>query len=158
MDKLIVGIADGKIARKNQILVSYAIGSCVGVCLYDKQKQIAGMVHIVLPGGEIFMKQANPYKFADQGIRKLIQEMVRYGADPYRLTAKIAGGANMFQNNHATWEIGARNIEAVKKTLLDEKIYIAAEDIGKNYGRTIFFFSEDGKLEIHTARKQTVIL
>lgn len=52
MDKIIVGIAEGKIARGNQVLVSYALGSCVGVCLYDRQEHVAGMAHIILPGRE----------------------------------------------------------------------------------------------------------
>ena len=49
MDKIIVGIAEGKIAKGDQVLVSYALGSCVGVCLYDRQARIAGMAHVILP-------------------------------------------------------------------------------------------------------------
>ena len=53
MDKIIVGIAEGKVARENQVLISYALGSCVGVCLYDPRERIAGMAHIILPEGSI---------------------------------------------------------------------------------------------------------
>ena len=66
MKKIIVGIGEGRIAIQQDILVSYALGSCIGVCLYDEARQVAGMAHIVLPHhprGEVREK----YKYADIG-------------------------------------------------------------------------------------------
>ena len=97
MDKISVGIGEGKTAVNQQILISYALGSCVGVCMYDRDKKIAGMAHIVLPGKESAVSRENPYKFADEGVKELIREMERAGASRKRITAKIAGGAKMFE-------------------------------------------------------------
>ena len=91
MDKISVGIGEGKTAVNQQILISYALGSCVGVCMYDRDKKIAGMAHIVLPGKESAVSRENPYKFADEGVKELIREMERAGASRKRITAKIAG-------------------------------------------------------------------
>ena len=68
MDKISVGIGEGKTAVNQQILISYALGSCVGVCMYDRDKKIAGMAHIVLPGQESAVSRENPSKFADEGV------------------------------------------------------------------------------------------
>lgn len=64
----------------------------------------------------------------------------------------------MFAEGRSEWEIGAQNVASVKKTLAEERIRLVAEDTGKNYGRTICFFAEDGRLEVRTVRRETVIL
>ena len=68
MERIIVGLAEGKIAEKNQWLVSYALGSCIGVCRTTILNQIAGMAHIILPGNSESRNRQNPYKFADEGV------------------------------------------------------------------------------------------
>ncbi len=158
MENVVVGIAEGKIARNGQVLVSYALGSCVGVCLYDRRGSTAGMVHIILPTKSSAVQQANPYKFADEGIRALIDEMVKAGVPRIRLAAKIAGGAKMFSTDNIRWEIGQQNVEAVKRTLAEERIPVTAEDTGKNYGRTIYFYVDESKLEVRTVRHKVVVL
>ncbi|MCQ4636936.1 chemotaxis protein CheD [Anaerovorax odorimutans] len=158
MKQITVGLAEGKIAEENQFLISYALGSCVGVCLYDKERKIAGMAHIILPGKMESRDQTNPYKFADEGVKALIRDMKRHGAKESQLIAKIAGGAKMFSVPGWEWEIGERNIKAVKKALSERAIRIAAEDTGKNYGRTISFFADDGRLEVKSIKQQLRIL
>ena len=158
MEKIVVGIAEGKTAVEQQVLISYALGSCVGVCLYDKSRKIAGMVHVILPEKAVAVNRENPYKFGDEGVRRLIQEMERLGAEKKRLTAKIAGGAKMFGTGRPEWEIGAQNVASVKKTLAEEGIRLIAEDTGKNYGRTVSFYAGDGRLEVRTVRHETVVL
>ena len=91
-------------------------------------------------------------------LRRLIQEMERLGAEKKRLTAKIAGGAKMFETGRTEWEIGAQNVASVKKTLAEEGIRLIAEDTGKNYGRTVSFYAGDGRLEVRTVRHETVVL
>lgn len=158
MDKVIVGIAEGKTAQANQVLVSYALGSCVGVCLYDAQQRLAGMAHIILPHDEIHRSYDNPYKYAKTGVPSLINAMVTAGADRARLTAKIAGGANMFHGTAGTWEIGRQNIQAVKRALEEADIPLIAEDTGRDYGRTITFSGGDGTLEIRTVKHTTKMI
>lgn len=158
MEKIIVQIGDGKTAVDGQILVSYALGSCVGVCLYDRRKKIAGMVHIVLPASSAGVSEAAPYKYADKGIRALICDMQARGAVKRQLVAKIAGGARMFAAISDVWEIGSKNIEAVKRILQEEGIPIIAEDIGKNYGRTVSFSAEDGRMSVSTVKGAVLVL
>ena len=158
MEQIIVGIAEGKTALTGQILISYALGSCVGVCLYDAGKRLAGMAHIVLPSKQDAAKKDNAYKFADEGIYALIKEMTSKGARQSKLTAKIAGGAKMFETQGKEWEIGQRNVEAVRATLKKEGIRIIGEDTGKNYGRTILFSADSGQLEVRTVRHTSVVL
>ena len=150
-----VGIADLNVVRLPDILVTYALGSCVGICLYDPMAKIAGMSHIMLPSSQQLSNITNqPYKFADTGILELVKKMQLMGASPIRLRAKIAGGAQMFaaMSTSAIANIGDRNVAAVKETLAKMKIPILAEDTGKDYGRTLYFSSEDGMMRIKSAK------
>ena len=158
MEKIVVGIAEGKTARNDQILISYALGSCVGICLYDRRNKIAGMAHIILPDREGSIRCQNPYKFAEDGVSALIDEMTAQGAVRRMITAKIAGGAKMFQTKSSRWEIGAQNVRAVKEALSRERISIVAEDTGRNYGRTVTFYAEDGRVQVSTVRHELKIL
>lgn len=153
-----VGIGEGKIVFQNDILVTYALGSCVGVCLYETGLKIAGMVHILLPCQQQAIQQNNPYKFADSGILKLIECMELYGAKRRRVIAKIAGGAEMFCSEETKTGIGNRNIVAVKNTLRLLRIPIVAEHVGSNYGRSIWFSCEDGSLKVKTVNKGIQII
>ena len=147
--KLIVGISDWKVCKNPDILVTYALGSCIGTCLYDKYTGIAGLSHIMLPDSTAIIDSAGARaKFADKALPDMLDYMKSLGANPAGITAKIAGGAVMFQNTSAKFNIGARNIEAVKAALSRLRIPIIAEDTGLNYGRTVTFFAENGSVEI----------
>ena len=96
-DRQVVGIAEGRVTRGDGELATYALGSCIGVCLYDRPRHIAGLVHILLPSRALAVERTNPYKFADSGIEELIRTMERLGAVRAAITAKLVGGAQMFQ-------------------------------------------------------------
>lgn len=157
MGMVTVGIADLNVVKAPDKLVTYALGSCVGVCLYDKDKKVAGLVHIMLPlstettnGGA-----DNKRRYADTGIKELVELMVKNGASKFGMTAKIAGGAQMFKVASSTFNIGERNVAAVKKVLASYNIRIIAEDTGLDYGRTQFFHADTGIMEIRAASKGT---
>ena len=151
-----IGIADLNVVKSPDVLATYALGSCIGICLYDAELKIAGLAHIMLPWSkEAGAGADNPRRYADTGITELIQKMCAIGAKKYRLTAKIAGGAQMFSTNSTVFNIGERNIEAVKKVLSTYNIPIVAEETGSNFGRTVFFYSEDGIMEVRAATKPT---
>ena len=148
---LVVGISDYKMARNPNVFVTYALGSCVGICLYDKQLKVGGLSHIMLPESSMFTKsEINRMKFADTAIVDLVQELVKLGALRSRLIAKIAGGAQMFevQQGSMIGTIGDRNITSVKQTLHSLKIPIIAEDTGLNYGRTVYFDLDTGIMKV----------
>lgn len=147
----VVSISDMKIVKIPDRLVTYALGSCVGICLIDSMAQVAGMLHVLLPTNNTNDK-SNLFKYADTGIIEMIRQMERMGALRIRMTAKIAGGAKMFEirNTANGTDIGNRNVTATKEALKKLNIKLIAEDTGSNYGRTITFDSSNGSLEIKT--------
>ncbi len=155
-----VGMADLNICVTPDAITTLGLGSCVGIVLYDPLKKIAGMVHIMLPDSTKILNNENKAKFADTGIDLLISRMMKAGADRRVLTAKIAGGAQMFAfgNNSDMMRIGERNVEATKQKLKSLGIVIKAEDTGANYGRTIEFYPESGELLIKSVGKERKIL
>lgn len=150
-----VGIADAKICKAPNKITTLGLGSCVGVVLYTDHKQIAGLVHILLPSSKEINNNSNKAKFADTGVALMIGMLKSEGLKPYSLMAKIAGGANMFNfsQDRGTGNIGDKNVVAVKEILRAYNIRIVAEDTGKNYGRTIVFDVETSGLLIRSAGK-----
>lgn len=161
MDKqLNVGIADMKLARYEGTLITYALGSCVGIALYDPMIKLGALVHIMLPEMGT-MDNSNLYKFADTGIRETLRKMNVFGAVPRRMSAKIAGGAKMFDmkdNNSGIGNIGLRNVEAVRTVLRTERIGLTADDTGQNYARTMMLDVSTGQVRIRTFGRPEIIL
>ena len=156
MSNIVVGISDLNIGKGSDVLVTYALGSCVGICIFDPMTKVGGLSHIMLPSSTLNNPGAvNPMRFADTAIVMLIRKLEAAGALRVRMKAKIAGGAQMFSaiGNRSLANIGARNVEAVKKVLAQERIPIIAEDTGKNYGRTVHFSPGDGIMHIVSANK-----
>jgi len=139
-----VGISDMKIASGDDVLITYALGSCVGTCIYDRGANIIGLSHILLPNKNA--GDNNLYKFADTAIKELVRSMTAKGALVSRMQAKIAGGAQMFTN--ATIKIGENNQKAVIEQLNKLGIRIIAADLGENYGRTMECHAKDGRVII----------
>lgn len=155
-----VGISDLKVVKNPDRLITYALGSCVGICLYDAKTGVAGLSHILLPNSTECIQNDNKLKFADTAIPILINEMAKQGALKNRLVAKIAGGAQMFKVDKASGKddlmnIGKRNVESVKKTLNANGIKIIAEDTGLNYGRTVEFSAENGIMTVKSLGKNS---
>ncbi|HHW40365.1 MAG TPA: chemotaxis protein CheD [Syntrophomonadaceae bacterium] len=147
-----VGIAELKVAKAPVNLSSAGLGSCVGICLYDPRARIGGLAHIMLPDSNQARNSVNKAKFANTAVPVLVSEMLKLGAVKERIIAKIAGGAQMFVFPGASdfMRIGERNVDATKKALAEEKIPLAAQDTGGNYGRTIELCTTTGKLYIRT--------
>jgi len=147
-----IGMAEVSAAKHPAVLITLGLGSCVGICLYDKAKQVVGMAHIMLPSSREIKNNSNKAKFADTAVELLLADMLGLGAQRHRITAKIAGGAQMFSFSSANelMKIGERNVQAVKSELVRLSIPVIAEDVGGNYGRTIEFYSENGDLGIKT--------
>lgn len=151
-DKLIkVGIADMKIVRAPGCLITYALGSCIGICIYDPNIKLAGMIHIMLPD----MPKTgdnNIMKYADTGIPEMVRKMENFGGRRPRMTAKIAGGAKMFNipGDSALGNIGMRNTERVRAVLAKLGIRLIAQDTGADYARTMEFDSETGRVTLRS--------
>jgi chemotaxis protein CheD len=152
-----VGIADLKIASDKDILRTI-LGSCIGICLYDSASRIGGLSHIMLP--VMRSETSSRKKYADTAIPMLAEEMKKAGADLRRVTAKIVGGATMFNLSERSvmTEIGKNNIVKVKEVLKGMGIEIIAEDTGGDYGRTIDFYLQNGSVKIKSLGKQERII
>ncbi len=151
-----VGIGDFKIAKNGDTLVTFALGSCVGICLYDDLRKVAGLSHIMLPSSQGHVIMDNKYyKYADIAIPALVKEMEKQGASRIRMTAKIAGGAHMFkglQGSHIG-DIGEKNVAATVAILNALRIKILVKDVGENYGRTQYFDSSTGIMKIKSVSR-----
>ncbi|MCX8122845.1 MAG: chemotaxis protein CheD [Spirochaetes bacterium] len=148
-----VPIADYKVSKSPDILRTI-LGSCVGICLYDPENKIGGLAHIMLP--ENNDKSTNPKKYADSAIALMIEELCKSGANAEHLVAKIAGGASMFKmpENSFIGSIGINNVHKVRDVLNEYHITIIGEDVFGDYGRTVDFFLETGKLKIKSLGRE----
>lgn len=155
-----VGMADLNTCTPPDTITTLGLGSCIGVVLYDPRKKICGMVHVMLPDSTSIRNNDNEAKFADTGIKLLLERLEKLGVTKGSLSAKIAGGAQMFafNTNNEMLKVGARNAEAVRKVLADYRIRIVSEDCGENYGRTIEFFPETSELHIKAIGKPVKII
>lgn len=107
---MVVGIADMKMAQYEGMLVTYALGSCIGICLYDPGLRLAALVHVMLPLN-METGRRSPMKYADTGIRETLRQMEARGARRSRMVAKIAGGAVCLRWRAAeAWEISGSGI------------------------------------------------
>lgn len=155
-DPIRVRMAEYYVGQSPDVLVTIGLGSCIGIALFDSIKKIGGLIHIMLPENK---KGLKPAKYADTGIPFLIDKMIQAGAYRDNIKAKIAGGAHMFSSDgDLNIRVGARNIEAVTDILKDNKIKILGKDVGENYGRTMEFYTEDGRVVIRSYKKGKKII
>lgn len=157
--KQIIGIADMKMAKGSGTLITYALGSCIGICLYDPVTKVGALVHIMLPLN-METGRTHPMKYADTGVRETLKLMESMGASRARITAKIAGGAKMFEisGGGSLGNVGQRNIESVHIVLKREGIRLLKEDVGGTVARTLSFDVADGTGCVRSHGKPDLIL
>lgn len=156
-----VGVGLGEIAvsqNRDEILVAFGLGSCVGIGAYDPIKGIAGLLHAVLPEPLNGSDLAST-KYVGNGINKLLDDMVKKGAVKERLIVRMAGGANMLTSPglSKTFDIGTRNIAMAQNILESLKLKVVSQNVGGNIGRTFRVYVVDGKMTIRMiGEKETV--
>lgn len=135
----IVDIADLAVSNNpTETLITYSLGSCIGVSVWDPVAKVGGLLHFMLPLSKIDKAKAerNPCMFADTGIPKLFEEAYKLGAQKKRMYVKLAGGANILDAAGA-FGIGKRNHLVARKIFWKNNILVDAEDVGGNSGRTM---------------------
>lgn len=150
-----VAVGLGELAigsRPQELLVCYGLGSCIGIVAYDPVVRVGGMAHVVLPDSALSRGPDKDAKFADKAVPALLGRLVAKGASMARLVVKIAGGAQMLNTSSlaSRLDIGLRNAEAVKAALVKAGVRLAAEDTGGNFGRTMRFFIDAGRVHVST--------
>jgi len=150
-----IGISEYKTASAPVELVTYGLGSCLGITLYDPQLQLGGLAHTLLPKPKPGMDTSRQAKFADAAIRLMANDLIEQGAERTRLQAKLFGGANMFAalQESPSETIGQRNIHSARETLAELGIELVAEDVGGNFGRTLVFNLASGKVTVKSVRE-----
>ncbi|GAB6189430.1 chemoreceptor glutamine deamidase CheD [Marinitoga arctica] len=141
--KKIIGIGEYFASKSPDILVTLGLGSCVGVCLWDKNKKIGGLIHVMLPKAPS-EEVTKPGKYADLGISILLKELNNLGGSNF--IAKIFGGAAMFKGS--SMDVGKKNVLAVKEQLKKYGIKIISEDTGGNRARSIEFNLDNGEVMV----------
>ena len=150
LEEVRVDMADMKVENRKVALVTN-VGSCVAICIHDPINKCGGLAHIMLPSSNITRKKTLPSKYADTAVPALTEAIRKTVKNSFCLTAKIAGGANMFPNlKSGALNIGAKNVDAVKKRLAEKGIKLLAEDVMGSYGRKVTFNVGDGSVHVRT--------
>ena len=151
-----VGISEMKVSKDpGDMLVTYSLGSCIGVTLFDPDAGVGGMIHCMLPLSRLDPAKAhqNPHMFTDTGIPALIQSMLDNGGTRKRMIAKVAGAASPL-NDNGMFKIGERNYTVLRKVLWKNEIHIAAEDVGGTIARTLALHIADGKTTVRSCGEE----
>ncbi len=146
----IIHVSDAKVSKdSNDLLITYSLGSCIGVCLYDPAAHIGGMLHYQLPDSKLDPDKVKekPFMFADSGMKILVDKLVSMGANKKRMQIKIAGGANM-ETGPKGFDIGKRNHIAFRKIMWKNGMFIDAEDVGGNAPRNLYLDIADGSVMV----------
>lgn len=153
MSDLIVGISDFKISNNSgDVVITYALGSCIGISVYDPIARVGGLLHYMLPDSSLDERKAkdNPAMFADTGIPILFKSCYQLGAEKKRMIVKVAGGASILDDTNF-FRIGQKNIMAMRKIFWKNNVMIAAESTGENYNRTVRLEMATGKTYVKTS-------
>lgn len=152
MALLTVGIGDCKVSKDpSDVLVTHALGSCIGIVLYDPIAKVAGLLHYMLPDSSLAPDQATkrPFVFADTGIPLLLKNTCQLGAVKSRSVVMVAGGAQMLDPK-GTFNIGQRNYVAMRKILRKAGVIVNQEEIGGTSSRTLRIDVACGRLQLRT--------
>jgi chemotaxis protein CheD len=150
--RVVIDISDAKVSNEpSDILVTYSLGSCIGVCLYDPALHMGGMLHYQLPTAKMDPERARsrPFMFADTGMRLLLDQLMAMGVNKKRLHIRLAGGATMATGPQG-FDIGKRNYLAIRKLLWTEGMFIDAEDVGGNVARSLYLDMANGGVTIRS--------
>ena len=151
-----VGVASMKVStNKGDLIVTHALGSCLGIAIHDPVACVGGLLHVMLPSSTIDPAKAaeNPCMFVDTGVPKLFQECYKANAQRKRLVVKVAGGA-AFRDEDDLFAIGKRNYIVLRKLFWKNGIMIAAEDVGGTISRTMFLDIATGRTWIRSGDRE----
>jgi len=145
----VINVGDMKVGRDGDLLVTHALGSCLGLMVYDPAIHVGGLLHAMLPLSKINRQkaQANPFMFADTGIPALFKVLYEIGGQKRRMIVKAAGCGNPLGTNEM-FKIGQRNYTVLKKLLWKNNVLLESEDVGGNGSRTVHFDLATGQIII----------
>jgi len=156
----VVKVAEWAAERGEGVLVTLGLGSCVAIMLYDAERRAGAMAHVLLPSISLARDISNRAKFPETAVPLLIERLKALGADPRRLSAKLAGGASMFSQlaTPGTIQMGERNVLAARSALRGAGIPIVREAVGGERGRSVRFYLKDGRVEIRSVGTNELVI
>lgn len=158
MSQLVVGMGDGQVSRDPEAqLVTYALGSCIGLAVHDPVAGTGGLLHFMLPESSLDPAKAerNPWMFADTGIALLLRQVYGLGAEKRRLIVRAAGGAQVMDDG-GVFNIGKRNCLAMRKILWKAGVLLREEATGGSVSRSVRLDIGTGRFWLRTV--ETVVL
>jgi chemotaxis protein CheD len=158
--KQIIGIADMKVTSDPEdILVTYALGSCLGVAIYDPVARVGGLLHVMLPMSTIDPVKAteNPCMFVDTGVPLLFHRTYKAGAARERLLIRVAGGANVSGSVEDRFEIGKRNFLVLRKLLWRNGLLLKSHDVGGHHSRTMALYLNIGQVTVKANGVESIL-
>ncbi|HEY0163697.1 MAG TPA: chemotaxis protein CheD [Edaphobacter sp.] len=159
MASIIVGIGDCAVSNDpDAVLVTYALGSCIAVTVFDPVLKIGGLLHYMLPDSSLDQEKARkrPFVFADTGIPLLFQQVCQMGAARSRLEVAVLGGAQVMEN-YGSFHIGRKNHLAVREIFAREGIAVRWEDVGGTQSRTVRLELASGKIGLRRGVTEEVL-
>ena len=153
---VVIGVADCHVSGDvSDVLVTYSLGSCVAVSIYDPVARVGGLLHFMLPEAPADAAQAgkSPYMFADSGIPMMFREAYEKGAQKRRLRVRVAGGAQIM-DERGVFNIGRRNCLALRKIFWKAGVIVHAEETGGNLARTMRFEIASGRIFLRSPQGQ----
>jgi chemotaxis protein CheD len=158
--KHVIGIAEMKISSvKDDTLITYALGSCLGIAIYDPVAHVGGLIHIMLPLSSVNPEKAisSPLMFVDTGVPMLFKNCYKLGAQKERLIVKVAGGASLNHHEDDQFQIGKRNFTMLRKLLWKNNVLLNAYDVGENHSRTMSLNISNGEVVLKINNQEKVL-
>ncbi|KPA13452.1 chemotaxis protein CheD [Candidatus Magnetomorum sp. HK-1] len=152
---LTVGVGDLKISNNpKDVIITHALGSCIGIAVYDPKAKVGGLLHYMLPESSLDRAKAkkSPFMFADTGIPILFRSCYKIGAVKSRMIVKVAGGSSIMDDS-GFFNIGKRNYASLRKILWRNNVLIQSENIGGNGNRTVRLHISNGLVEVKESNK-----
>ncbi|HKL81553.1 MAG TPA: chemotaxis protein CheD [Desulfobacter sp.] len=149
----IVGVADMKVSnRTDDTIVTYSLGSCIGLVIYEPQAVVGGMLHYMLPSSAIdaVKAESNPFMFADTGIPALFKQIYELGAEKSRIKVFVAGGAEIM-DQEGIFNLGRQNYSALMQILTKNNVSIWKQAVGGYSNRTVKMEIASGNIYLKTS-------
>jgi len=153
--RFVVEVGDMKVGGREDLLLTLALGSCLGLMVYDPAVQVGGILHAMLPLSRINPEkaQSNPFMFVDTGVPALFKALYDLGGHKTRMIVKAAGCGNPLGENEM-FKIGERNYTVLKKLLWKNNILLESEDVGGSASRTVYLELSTGQTIISSKGKK----
>jgi chemotaxis protein CheD len=139
MNQVVVNIADARVSNNPEdVLVTYSLGSCIGVAIHDPVRRVGGLIHCMLPLSSLDPRKAaeKPFMFVDAGMNRFLTMLFELGVTRANAVVKVAGCSQILDKSNL-FRIGERNHIVLRKLLWKNGLMIKAEHIGGDLSRTV---------------------